>query len=275
MSKAKVFVVEHSADICHEFEKRLQSEDGYELVGTADNGKEVLRKLSNASTIDLLILDLILPVIDGFQVLKKIKEDAKTYKVRKIICTSAFINNSILKYINTLGADMFILKPFDMNNFFNDVSGLLQQSKLVQEKDNAAIALLAKEKASLQLESDITEILHEIGIPAHIKGYMYLRSAIVSSFYNIEILGRVTKALYPHIARIYNTTASRVERALRHAIEVAWSRGNIDAIDEIFGYTVSATKAKPTNSEFIAMIADKLRLEYRLKRANQEVGISA
>ena len=117
----------------------------------------------------------------------------------------------------------------------------------------------------LQLEREITEILHEIGIPAHIKGYMYLRTAILETYLNVDYLGQITKVLYPEIARRYMTTSSRVERAIRHAIEVAWNRGNIDAIDEIFAYTISASKAKPTNSEFIAMIADKLRLEHRLK----------
>ena len=116
-----------------------------------------------------------------------------------------------------------------------------------------------------QLEREITTILHEIGIPAHIKGYMYLRTAILETYLNMDYLGQITKSLYPEIARRYMTTSSRVERAIRHAIEVAWNRGNIDAIDEIFAYTISASKAKPTNSEFIAMIADKLKLEHRLK----------
>ena len=119
----------------------------------------------------------------------------------------------------------------------------------------------------LELESEITSLLHEIGIPAHIKGYMYLRTAILETYLNVDFLGQITKVLYPEIARKYATTASRVERAIRHAIEVAWNRGNIDAID-IFGYTISASKAKPTNSEFIAMISDKLRLEHRLKNKN-------
>ena len=122
--------------------------------------------------------------------------------------------------------------------------------------------------AKLELESEITELLHEIGIPAHIKGYMYLRTAILETYLNVDFLGQITKVLYPEIAKRYSTSASRVERAIRHAIEVAWNRGNIDAIDDIFGYTISASKAKPTNSEFIAMISDKLRLEHRLKNKN-------
>ena len=123
----------------------------------------------------------------------------------------------------------------------------------------------------LELESEITELLHEIGIPAHIKGYMYLRTAILETYLNVDFLGQITKVLYPEIAKKYATTASRVERAIRHAIEVAWNRGNIDAIDDIFGYTISASKAKPTNSEFIAMISDKLRLEHRLRNKNNVI----
>ena len=123
----------------------------------------------------------------------------------------------------------------------------------------------------VKLENEITEILHEVGIPAHIKGYTYLRSSIMETYYNPDILGQVTKILYPDIARMYNTTSSRVERAIRHAIEVAWNRGNTDAIDDIFGYTVSASKSKPTNSEFIAMISDKLRLAHKTKTTSLKV----
>ena len=128
-----------------------------------------------------------------------------------------------------------------------------------------------KKLQRFQLEREITSILHEIGIPAHIKGYLYLRTAILETYLNMDYLGQITKVLYPEIARRYMTTASRVERAIRHAIEVAWNRGNIDAIDEIFAYTISASKAKPTNSEFIAMISDKLRLEHRLKMNQSQV----
>jgi two-component system response regulator (stage 0 sporulation protein A) len=148
-------------------------------------------------------------------------------------------------------------------------------SKPSSVKSSATVTTLTKDseetdrmndskRARVILDSEITSVLHEIGIPAHIKGYMYLRTAISETFFNVEFLGQITKVLYPDIARKFNTTASRVERAIRHAIEVAWNRGNIDSIDDIFGYTISASKAKPTNSEFIAMIADKLRLEARL-----------
>ena len=147
---------------------------------------------------------------------------------------------------------------------FDLLVGCEEEKEEVSNK-NFPFSLENNDEINLNLDDNITEILHEIGIPAHIKGYMYLRTAIAKTFFDIELLGQVTKVLYPEIAKNYNTTASRVERALRHAIEVAWNRGNIDAIDDIFGYTVSATKAKPTNSEFIALISDKIRLDYKMR----------
>ena len=155
------------------------------------------------------------------------------------------------------------MKPFEVKQIINKmiaISGV--------ETNGNVISLNVSERDKLlhlELEKDVTEILHEIGIPAHIKGYLYLRTAILETYENIDFLGQITKVLYPEIARVYATTSSRVERAIRHAIEVAWNRGNVDAIDEIFGYTISASKAKPTNSEFIAMISDKLRLDNRIR----------
>ena len=165
------------------------------------------------------------------------------------------------------------MKPFEITELVEKLNFVIGFSK----KQNMAASIAKvnlnedekKRMVKLELEGEITEILHEIGIPAHIKGYMYLRTAILETYLNVDFLGQITKVLYPEIAKKYATTASRVERAIRHAIEVAWNRGNIDAIDDIFGYTVSATKSKPTNSEFIAMIADKLRLEHQTKAASR------
>ena len=161
------------------------------------------------------------------------------------------------------------MKPFELDSLEQRLRVICGFSPKVPATDPMIqVNLDADEQQRMQkleLESKITSLLHEIGIPAHIKGYMYLRTAILETYLNVDFLGQITKVLYPEIARKYETTASRVERAIRHAIEVAWNRGNIDAIDDIFGYTISASKAKPTNSEFIAMISDKLRLEHRLK----------
>ena len=267
MDKISIFIAERSFELSNKLTNYLSLQKDIEVLGTSDNGSETLRALSSLDNIDVLILDLVLPVVDGYQVLKKIKEEGNRYNVKHIICVSAFITDTILKYLNSMGADLFLLKPYDFDSFILNIKALAKKEENIN--NNYTFNLDKNEEINLNLDDNITEILHEIGIPAHIKGYMYLRTAIARTFFDIDLLGQVTKVLYPEIAKTYNTTASRVERALRHAIEVAWNRGNIDAIDDIFGYTVSATKAKPTNSEFIAMIADKLRLEYRRKNYEQ------
>ncbi len=183
-----------------------------------------------------------------------------------MVCITSFTNPLICESLEKLNVSYCFKQPFDINYFTTTLNSIMKIS-LEDIKDMSQNE--SEKYKKIKLENEITEILHEVGIPAHIKGYMYLRTAILSTYYNIELLGQVTKVLYPDIARQYSTTASRVERAIRHAIEVAWNRGNTDAIDDIFGYTVSATKSKPTNSEFIAMIADKLRLEHQTKAASR------
>lgn len=188
-----------------------------------------------------------------------------------ILCTTPFINEIIISSIQDYKIDYILMKPFEIETMIDKLDNICGYAKASKKQMLMDMNLNEDEKerlAKLELESEITELLHEIGIPAHIKGYMYLRTAILETYLNVDFLGQITKVLYPEIAKRYSTSASRVERAIRHAIEVAWNRGNIDAIDDIFGYTISASKAKPTNSEFIAMISDKLRLEHRLKNKN-------
>ena len=177
------------------------------------------------------------------------------------IFTSPLISNALEK----LNVSYCFKIPFDFNYFMDVIKRVFSDETKINETHVNETEKIQKVK----IENEITEILHEVGIPAHIKGYMYLRTAIMKTYDNIDILGQVTKVLYPEIARNYNTTSSRVERAIRHAIEVAWNRGNTEAIDDIFGYTVSASKSKPTNSEFIAMIADKLRLAHKTALVNK------
>lgn len=177
--------------------------------------------------------------------------------------------------VQNYSIDYILMKPFEIEQLcdkLNFIVGYTHKEHLSRNMVKVNLDDDEKERLQkLELESEITELLHEIGIPAHIKGYMYLRTAILETYLNVDFLGQITKVLYPEIAKKYATTASRVERAIRHAIEVAWNRGNIDAIDDIFGYTISASKAKPTNSEFIAMISDKLRLEHRLRNKNNVI----
>ncbi|HZH60676.1 MAG TPA: sporulation transcription factor Spo0A, partial [Metabacillus sp.] len=174
-----------------------------------------------------------------------------------------FGQEDVTKKAVDLGAAYFILKPFDMEGLASHIRQVSGNAAPIIKRTNSSIRTSEPQSKGKNLDASITSIIHEIGVPAHIKGYLYLREAISMVYNDIELLGSITKVLYPDIAKKYNTTASRVERAIRHAIEVAWSRGNIESISSLFGYTVSMTKAKPTNSEFIAMVADKLRLEHK------------
>ena len=260
MEKIKVFLVDDNRELVQMMEEYLESQDDMEIVGVAYNGRECL-DLIEESDPDVLILDIIMPHIDGLGVLTKLRAMELT-NTPNIIMLTAFGQEEVMKKAVALGASYFILKPFDLDN-------LAEQIREVGDTGDKALSFnIKKEKTEKKpkrnLEADITNIIHEIGVPAHIKGYMYLREAISMVYNDIDLLGSITKVLYPEIASHFNTTASRVERAIRHAIEVAWSRGNVDAISSLFGYTVSVTKAKPTNSEFIAMVADRLRLEHHV-----------
>lgn len=256
-TKFSVYVVDDNYDGCNKMKDEIRKNELFEVVGSAANGEQCLKELTNRS-VDFLILDLIMPIKDGFQVLNELK--ACRIHAKYILCTTPIINDAMIQDLQQFTISYLLMKPFEVKQMITKmiaISGM-------QEKQGNVIQLDLSERdkiKKLALEREITDILHEIGIPAHIKGYLYLRTAILETYENIDFLGQITKVLYPEIARKYSTTSSRVERAIRHAIEVAWNRGNVDAIDDIFGYTISASKAKPTNSEFIAMISDKLRLE--------------
>lgn len=258
MERIKTFVAIDESELSEKIKYNLEKSNIFQIVGIANNGTDCLNYL-NLKKCDLLIIDLMLPEIDGIGVLTKLKDFNKE-SYSKVVCISSFINPTMFHLLEKLEVSYCFKAPFEMNYFMNTLNFIVSPETL--DKNLVSDSELKKYK-KVKLENEITEILHEVGIPAHIKGYMYLRTAILTTYYNIDILGQVTKVLYPDIARMYNTTSSRVERAIRHAIEVAWNRGNTDAIDDIFGYTVSASKSKPTNSEFIAMIADKLRLAHK------------
>ncbi len=236
-----------------------------EIVGVASNGIEGL-KLLEETVADVVLLDIIMPHMDGIAVLRKLRE-TKGSEMPKVIMLTGFGQEDVMKKAVNFGAAYFIMKPFDMEH-------LVEQIRATQEIGtnpetsfkpfSPANTSVQTSPSSKDLDILITKVIHEVGVPAHIKGYVYLREAITVVYNNIEILGSITKVLYPQIAEKYKTTPSRVERAIRHAIEVAWNRGNVDSLTKMFGYTISMSKAKPTNSEFIAMIADKLRLEHRV-----------
>lgn len=264
--KLQVYLVDDSQEMIQKMKNGLKNSRLFEVIGSAVNGEQCLHEL-HGHEIDVLILDLIMPNIDGMEVLSALKKHS--IKVRHILCTTPILNDFIITQIQQYNVDYILMKPFELQSLDQRLRVICGFASKTVAKDAMIQVNLDEEEQKrlqkLELESEITSLLHEVGIPAHIKGYMYLRTAILETYLNVDFLGQITKVLYPEIAKKYETTASRVERAIRHAIEVAWNRGNIDAIDDIFGYTISASKAKPTNSEFIAMIADKLRLEHRLK----------
>lgn len=242
----------------------LSNQDDIEVVGVARDGLEAY-DLITTKTPDIAVLDIIMPHLDGLGVLEKV--NSISMKKRPLfIILSAVGQDKITQRALALGAEYYVVKPFDMDVLI---------SRIRQLKDNGQPAVIRSDFSSSirpqqhlptprNLEMEVTSIMHEIGVPAHIKGYQYLRDAIMMVVKDLDIINSITKQLYPSIAREYNTTPSRVERAIRHAIEVAWSRGQVEAIDSLFGYTVNIGKGKPTNSEFIAMVADKLRLEMKV-----------
>jgi len=205
---------------------------------------------------DILVLDLMLPKKDGISVLKTVS----TMEQRPaVLATSGFVTNYVASSAASLGARYLMLKPCDMDE-------LVERLVEIRGGENRrAPASRPSEKTSI--ESMVTGIIHEIGVPAHIKGYQYLREAIIIAVEDMDVINAITKVLYPQVAKTFQTTPSRVERAIRHAIEVAWDRGDLDTLQRFFGYTVSNTKGKPTNSEFIALIADKLQLQLKSNSA--------
>lgn len=258
----KICIVDDNKELIQLLKDYISKQEGMEIIGTAYNGQDCLKLVERLKP-DVLLLDIIMPHLDGLAVLERLREEEY---MPKIIMLTAFGQEDVTKKAVELGASYFVLKPFDMERLvgqIRNVCGIGQSAVKNNALNQINQAVIQTRSAAKTLDASITSIIHEIGVPAHIKGYMYLREAISMVYKDIELLGSITKVLYPDIAKKYNTTASRVERAIRHAIEVAWSRGNIESISSLFGYTVSMSKAKPTNSEFIAMVADKLRLEHQ------------
>ncbi len=247
----------------------LEKQEDMEVIGVAKDGNEAYQMILNTKP-DVVLLDVIMPHLDGLGVLEKIGE-TQMEKMPIFIMLSAVGQDKITQRAIQLGAQYYVVKPFDIELLVKRIrevkrnpSTHLRGSFITREMRPSYIEIEpSAKKDKSKLEALVTNIIHEVGVPAHIKGYQYLREAIMMVVNNIEVINQITKQLYPEIAKKYHTTPSRVERAIRHAIEVAWGRGQSATMENIFGYTVSATKGKPTNSEFIAMIADKLRLELK------------
>ena len=265
-NKINVAIVDDNERMLTLLENILNEDSDISVIGKGGDGLQAL-DLIHKKEPDVVLLDLIMPKLDGREVMQKVNAEVNLKKKPDFIVISAIGQENITEDAFALGASYYIMKPFDNDMILNKIKQIRRSKtrKLVHTHRHGLVAEAGIEYKSQSLETDVTNIIHEIGVPAHIKGYQYLRDAIIMSVENREVINSITKVLYPTIAKMNQTTPSRVERAIRHAIEVAWSRGKMDTINELFGYTISTGKGKPTNSEFIALISDKIRLEYKTK----------
>lgn len=263
MKKIKVGIADDNKEFCNILLDYFKDKENIEIVFVTHDGLKTVEAIKEHSP-EVLILDMVMPYMDGLGVLETVNGmDLPSYP--RTIALSAVGQETITQKTINLGAEYYIVKPFNFDILLKRINQLAGNDSVGDNKLNYAKAINSSRKhnSAEELEIEITNIIHEIGVPAHIKGYNYLRDAIMMVVQDMELLGAITKELYPAIAKKNNTTPSRVERAIRHAIEVAWNRGKIETIDQLFGYTVQHDKGKPTNSEFIALISDKLRLEWR------------
>ncbi|MBE6990614.1 MAG: sporulation transcription factor Spo0A [Ruminococcaceae bacterium] len=250
-NKIKVVLADSSEEFRILLRQSIEETGEFVVAGDTGDGQEAWRLVVEQQP-QLLVTDLVLPALDGFALLRRCAERGTA--APRAIVVSAFCGQRTVAEAAALGVWAFLPKP-------------ISESSLLEHMRRAAGPEPAESEASPALEGQVTAIIHEIGVPAHIKGYQYLREAILIAVSDMDVINAVTKVLYPEVARRFDTTASRVERAIRHAIEVAWDRGDLETLQKYFGYTVNSAKGKPTNSEFIAMIADRLSLQMKQKRA--------
>ncbi len=264
--KIRVLIADDNMEFATTLKNYFEQKDNMEVVDIAKNGNEAFDKII-AYNPDVVLLDVIMPHLDGIGVLEKLNK-AHLEKFPFCVMISAVGQDKVTRQAIDLGAQYYVVKPFDIEVLIKRIEEF-QNYQQPERLNNFAVReaksnyIEVTDDKEDNLEALVTNIIHEIGVPAHIKGYQYLREAIMMVVEDIDMINQITKQLYPEIAHRYKTTSSRVERAIRHAIEVAWGRGKPEVMERIFGYTVNANKGKPTNSEFIAMIADKLRLEMK------------
>ena len=267
--KISVLIADDNQEFSHTLSNYINAQDDMEIIGMAKDGTEAVEMIVNIQP-DVVLLDVIMPHLDGLGVLERVNT-MNSNKRPICIMLSAVGQDKVTQKAITLGAEYYVVKPFDIEILIKRIREIKffkpnQESNNFITKDAKQPYIDISNKNGNKeenLEALVTNIIHEVGVPAHIKGYQYLREAIMMVVKDIDVINQITKSLYPKIAYKFNTTPSRVERAIRHAIEVAWGRGQQEIVEKIFGYTISASKGKPTNSEFIAMIADKLRLELK------------
>lgn len=258
MEKIKIIIADDNSEFVSTFVEFLSEQDDMEVIATAKDGLEAYDKITEMKP-DVVLLDVIMPHLDGIGVLEKLNSSGN---MPICIMLSAVGQDSITKRALSIGASYYMVKPFELDVLVKRIRDLKNITRFPTNnfilKDNGVkpnyINIANPKSKEDNLEALVTNIIHEVGVPAHIKGYQYLRDGIIMVVEDMDVLNQITKQLYPDLAKKHKTTPSRVERAIRHAIEVAWNRGEINTIENIFGYTVNANKGKPTNSEFIAMI---------------------
>ena len=250
-NQTTVIIADNTEEFCSALTSALQRSDGFQIVGTANDGEQAIRMVMERKP-NILVLDMMLAKKDGISVLKAI---SAVQPRPVVLATSGFITDYVASAAANLGVRYLMLKPCDM-------SALVERLEEIRGGESQRQPA-TRHSSQTSIETMVTNIIHEIGVPAHIKGYQYLREAIIIAVEDMDVINAITKVLYPQVAKTFQTTPSRVERAIRHAIEVAWDRGDLDTLQRFFGYTVSNTKGKPTNSEFIALIADKLQLQLK------------
>ena len=266
--KITVLIADDNEEFSKTLATYLTNEEDMEIIGIAKDGLEAIDIIREKQP-DIAILDVIMPHLDGIGVLEKINNSNNLGKKPICIMLSAVGQDKITGKAIALGAEYYVVKPFDIELLIQRIRDIKNfkpkdsNNFLASESKKTPYINVNTIKSEDHLEALVTNVIHGVGVPAHIKGYQYLREAIIMVINDIDVINQITKSLYPKIAYKFNTTPSRVERAIRHAIEVAWGRGDQQVVENIFGYTISAAKGKPTNSEFIAMIADKLRLELK------------
>lgn len=254
--RIRVLIADSDKDFRNQLAQVLDEGESLEVVGVAGDGKQAL-DLCGELFPDLLLTDVMLPAMDGMTLVRRLQEAERHPDV---FVLSAFTSNELAAECSAMGVSFFLRKPFDPHILIERIEQWANAGKKKASASDKSDSI----DDELALEIRVTDVIHQIGVPAHIKGYQYLREAIMMAVHDMESVGAITKILYPTIARKAHTTPSRVERAIRHAIEVAWDRGDVDTLQRFFGYTVSGIKGKPTNSEFISMIADRLRLQMRV-----------
>ena len=259
MSKISILIADSNCELASSLANHFNAQENMEVAAIAGDGVETNSLIDSLSP-DVVIFDLVLPKMDGLSLLKKVSTRPQDKRPIMIPYSVSGAHRTIEAALMS-GADFYIIMPQP----FDEISSIIKELTNKREPDTQGSGIIQNtaDKANFDLETLVTENLHELGVPAHIKGYHYIRRAIMMVIEDMDMLNFITKQLYPEIAKAYSTTSSRVERAIRHSIEVAWVRGKPEAMNAIFGYTIHTGKGKPTNSEFIAMVADRIRLQIK------------